>query len=310
MALEAHKLAVCDFDDVNIHGVQDMGHDPAIDVSFAGGSGEPYNTHVSVGAHRPLLTIASTDLKTIIDKVGLWFATVTTGAVFTAYWTKTADGAARAGASSHEKMVINKGILAVASFTANMGEDAQVAFAVYAVNDGTNAPVVFTANQTLLAAGNVTARWTLGPIEIAGAQLEGVQGYTVSTGVQVAVRSSDGRPSPYHGSVEIVQPSIEIRTLDASAQRTFGLSGTAISGDGVELWLRKRAQGAACVANATSEHIQFKVAAGQGTITAGPATASHPADVVSVVNVHPIYKTTGPVLPITVDTAIAIPDGL
>jgi len=310
MALEAHKLAVCDFDDVNIHGVQDLGHDPAIDVSFGGGSGEAYHTHVSVNQHRPLINVATTDLKTLLDKVGLWFATVTTGSVFSALWTQTADGALRTAGAAHEKMVVNKGILAIASIVANQGEDAQCAFSVYAIHDGTNDPVVFSANAALLATGNVTARWTLGPIEIAGTQLEGVQGYTLSTGVQVATRSSDGRVGPYHGSVEIVQPGIEIRTLDASAQRTFGLSGTAISGDGVEMWLRKREQGAAALANATAEHIKFSVAAGQGTVTAGPATAAHPADVVSVVNVHPIYKTTGPVLPITLNTAIAISAGL
>ena len=307
MALEAHKLAVCDFDDVNIHGVQDLGHDPALDVSLAGGSGEAYNTHGSVAGDRPVISVATTDLKTLLDKTGLWFAEVTTGAVFSALWTLKADGGINTSGSAHEKMVVNKGILGIASIVANHGEDAQAAFEVHAVHDGTNNPVAFTASQALLATGNVTARWTLGCVEIGGTQLEGVQGYTITTGVQIVRRSSDGRPSAYQASVDFVDPVIEIRTLDASVQRTYGLTGTAISGDGLELWLRKRAQGQACVANATAEHIEFTAA--RGMIVAGPANASHPSDVVSVVRVLPLYNTTGPVLPITLNTATTIPVG-
>lgn len=308
MALTAHKLAVCDYDDVDFHGIREESVDLGLNPSWGGGSGDAYATMISLLGARPSLAISTTDLKTFIDKVGLYYATVTAGAVFTSYWTKTSDGGANDAGSVHEKRVINKGLLAVSQIEADDEDIARLGFGVFATYDGTNDPIALSANSALGAAGNVTTRFTLGPVELMGTQLEGVQGVTITPGVTVDARRADGFKWPRHSSCRVSGTMIEIRTLDAAAQRTFGIDGTVLSADGAEVWLRKLGTGAAPVANATSEHI--KLTGLKGMVVAGPASASHPDDVVSVVSVFLAYNTTGPVLPLTVNTATTIPAGL
>ena len=310
MALTAHKLAVCDYDDIDFHGIREEAVDLGLNVSWGGGSGDAYDTMISLLGARPSLAISTTDLKTFIDKVGLYYAAVASGAVFTSYWTKTEDGGANASGSVHEKRIINKGLLAVSQIEADDEDIARLGFGVFATYDGTNDPIALSASSALGAAGNITARWTLGPVELMGTQLEGVQSVTITPGVAVDVRRADGFKWPRHSSCRVTGAMIEIRTLDASAQRTFGIDGTVLSGDGAEIWLRKLGSGAAPVANATAEHIKFSIAAARGMVVPGVASGSHPDDVASGVTVYGLYNVTGPVLPITVNTAIAIPAGL
>ena len=310
MALTAHKLQYVDFDGVVIDGVQSLGLDPNIAAVVAGGSGAPYNTHAGTRRTVPSLSAMTTDLKSFLDKVGLVGKAITTGDVLTTYWSLVAEGGQPNSAGSvHEKIVINKGVIYPEMLSVDEDTDASLSFSALATHDGTNLPVVFTASQALPATeSDVDVLWGLGPITILGSQVEGIQGYTINFGNLARTRGSDGRPYAYHSSIDLHQPTIEIRVLDPRVMRTFTLLGTAQVTTPSALYLRKRALGGGPVANATAEHIKFTIT--KGVIVPGPARADHPADVVGTLTIHPVYTPSGTVLPIVLDTVSIIPVGL
>lgn len=308
MALTAFKLAVANFDTVDFHGVTSENVDPAVEVRPASGGGSAYDTHLARQPGDPTIGFSCLDIKAVLDKTGMNLVEIKSGDVFTSYWTKTIDGGFNDPASVHEKRIVNKGILAISSVDVSLLDDARVHCAVMAVHDGTNAPIVLSGTNAPSTADSVSVRWGLGPIRVNDSLVEGIQGFTVHTGVVVTPRRHNGLEYARQASARITGPRVEVRTLDATVMRTFGITGAALTGAGGEFFLRKLTQDAGPVANATAEHIEFTIA--NGMVTPGVASGDHPDDVVSGFTVWGRYKTTGPVLPITVNTAIIIPAGL
>src|SRR5690606_22756736 len=112
------------------------------------------------------------------------------------------------------------------------------------------APIVASAS-TLSGTPSHGENFTLGPVSINSAALNGVQSISVDFGVGTVERRGDGELYLSHLFERETLPVIRIQTLSAPWV-AYGINGTALTE--FSLWLRKCDE-AARVADGTEEHI-------------------------------------------------------
>jgi hypothetical protein len=132
------------------------------------------------------------------------------------YAQQRADGGIRSGASLHLKYVVDTGLVVPTNLSATQDASASISYAATSVSsDGTNAPLTVTDLQSLTATTD-TERFGIGTVTLGSNVVTGVTGIDIDFGVNVNALSADGDVFPTFSSVDLIQPSITIRTLDAS----------------------------------------------------------------------------------------------
>ncbi len=169
--------------------------------------------------------------------------------------------------AEHERMRMTRAFLRWDSISAQQNQVAEIRSMCGAGYDGSNDPLIDT-QQVLSGDEAVNHLFTLGPIDINGTKLDGLQGYTWQNNLVPEIVFDSGVPFPTYLAVATYSPTIVARVRNASLMRTFGGTlpdasqprGLAITS--FAAYLRKLKASDLCEADASEVHVKFSATAG------------------------------------------------
>lgn len=248
--------------DVLIDQLENFGLNPNTvkALGHAGGAVDP--TFVSVNQQSPAINFSTSMLATVLAKCGIAGLKITSdvdelGAQF--FFQKMDELGTRATGANHIKVTMAKGLLIPTTLSANQGGNAMLSVEAHAVYDESVDPLVIATSQELPAAGSVSELFTVGPVSINGAALNDVVGININFGVNLLIDPTDGLVWPRWLNINTRQPVITIDCRDVAQLGTLGLLGAAQDANDSIIYLRKRSEGAALVADDVAEHISFSI---------------------------------------------------
>lgn len=234
-------------------------------------SGLVYRQATILSHADPHISIRTADFDTIAAVVGLQLGLKCYGgnSVFQAQ--KRADGGVFAGLGTNTLLTCTKGFLTMDSISARQDDvqGAHMGLTFQPLWDGTNEPIAQTIAQNLSAAVPAfISQYYLGKLFYQGVQIEGVQGFQLSTGVRFVPKRADGDPWARKGSIVQIAPVLQVMldgTMVNSATTSFFNHSTI--GGNIDIYLRKGAHGGSRVLDATTVHIRLRFAAGSSNIS-------------------------------------------
>ena len=217
----------------------------------------------AVQSQVPTIEFGTPDVATILDECGLDGVDTSAGNV-DLYEVAVSNLGTRVApaTTSHNRYRVAESLFYVASIDAPHNGVAMASGRIMPNYDGTNEPVVPTGSVALAGTGQPSSHFGAGPVEIAGAALTGVERIQIEFGVELFQVGASSELWPSFTAIARIVPRILITTVTTPAIASYGIDGTAISGDGVELWLRKYQADGSRVSNATAEHIKLTVTDG------------------------------------------------
>lgn len=268
----------------------------------SGGDVEP--RFVAVGEQEPVINFSSLAIASALSAIGADGAAVATTA--TIFLQKFLQDGTREGTLKHLKGVVNAGLFVPVTLRASQGQPAVIEYALHTRYDGTNDPIVFTANQTLTGTPTNDEMYTVGPVVINGTELTGIQEITVQFGLEVFKDISGGEIWPKFLAIEERRdPLIRIKTREASAIESLGLSGVAQGTTDSKIYFRKKALGGANVAEATLEHVLISI--DEGIINPTGPGGQHPTALEDTIEIRPVYDGTNSTFAVSTASAITVP---
>ena len=176
---------------------------------------------------------------------------------FSLYAQQRAQGGTRESGSSHIKYNVTDGILVPTTLSVSQDGSATLSYSATARSDSGAAPMIITDSQALPSTTD-DERFGIGPVDIGGTTITGVTGIDIDFGLTVRGTHGDGDVYPSFVSIDLIQPSITFRVLDASvAVSSVPLAGVLGTHADTIFYLRKRALGGQYVSDATAEHVKF-----------------------------------------------------
>jgi hypothetical protein len=268
------------------------------------GDGAVDPTYVAIMSQRPMLRFTSTAIATYLGACGIGGTIIDSGTYpgLEAWFQKMDEGGTRASGSSHLLMTVNEGLLVPRAIQAGQDGVATIDLEAVITYDGTNEPIVLADSQALSGSPATAELFTVGPVNINGSALESIQSITIDFGIGVTVQSGDGQVWPTYAAIMSREPSIRVRTTDATAINTFGLDGTAQSASDSVVFLRKLSEGGTRVADNGSEHISFTI--DEGMITVENQDVSQDGVAMADIVITPTYDGTAAILVIATDADI------
>lgn len=258
-------------------------------------------TWVSVNGQAPTVAFGTTMLATVLASCGIAGMKITpdaAGAEF--YFQKMDELGTRLTGANHIKVTMAKGLLIPTTLAANQGGNAMLSLEAHAVYDESVDPLVIATGQTLPAAGSVSELFTVGPVSINGVALNDVVGVNIAFGINLLVDPTDGLVWPRWLNIASRQPVITIDCRDVAQLGTLGLLGAAQGVTDSVIYLRKRDEGAALVADDVAEHISFTI--DEGRIEVVGIGGAVPLG--CQVRIRPTYDDSNPIMVISTATVI------
>jgi hypothetical protein len=280
--------------------VQSFGISTGLQRIVQRGDGAVDPTYVAIMSQRPVLAFSTTAIATALAACGINGAVIDADGSYpgiVCWFQKMAEGGTRASGSSHLKMTGAEGLLVPRSLGAGQDSVAAIRYEAVLTFDGTLDPVVVAASQALSGTPSVGELFTVGPVNINGTALEGIQSIEVEFGIGLKVASGDGNVWPTYCAIMSRDPSIRIRTTDADAIATFGASGTAQGATDSVVFFRKLAEGGRRVADGGGEHVSVSVA--EGIVTVENEEVSQDGIVSADIVITPTFDGTAPILVIS-----------
>ena len=248
---------------VTIEGINQSSASPGFNVLRVQTDGRVNPAASTVMGQQASMSLTSIDLKAAIDGLGLTGLSFASSDTATFYMQQRADGGGISAGSTHRKALMNKGLAVINSIQASQGQEATVNIMVYVDGDGTNEPFVLSDSVAVPAYAAGREVWTLGPVELNGTLVEGIQSVNVDFGNVPMRITSDGQVINDFTSLDQA-PVVNIETNDLASFDAFTQAGEAIAST-VEIWFRKKAIGGGNVADATATHIKLTINAGMIT---------------------------------------------
>lgn len=293
--------------DTLIGGITDQNVELGTEVRRDRTSGQIYPEHQAIVSQKPGATFSTLQIARALDACGLLgtniLSTLNAGLeLFAQAWT---DGSTPAGASSHKKYTIRKGLMIPRTLTVDHQQDAVLSYQVLAVYDGTNNPVVLAENQSLPAGLVDDERFTLGKFTIAGITTGQAIRLSIDFGVAAETQGGDSDTWDTRSRIVAVEPTITLRGndlhwfKDSGGIGILGASGTHAN---TILYLKRYQEGSTFVPDGTAEHIKFTAAGLAYIDTPFAQSGDTPAEIELMMPL----KYDGTNVPITIDTASAI----
>jgi len=206
-----------------IKGVQNIGLNANMRQIIASGSGAVDPSFVSIGKIAPEITFDTNAVKTALAKLGGINGAALSNDIF--FLQKMAAGGLRAGTSSHTKVTLASGIIVPTSISVSDGEAATIGYRVVPVSaDGDASPIAITTLQSLEANQDLLAElYTLGAVTINGADIDGVDKWTLDFGITLEIVNHHIYPT--FAGVMSRGPSFSITTFDMDTFEDWGLEG-------------------------------------------------------------------------------------
>lgn len=225
-------------------------------------SGHFEPTFRAVQSQMPTLEFTTTQLATAFGEFGSVGVGTSSDTDFyskavTALGTRTADASL-----VHNRYRISESLGYMASFNAPHNGDGTCDIRIVPNYDGTNEPIVPAGSLALAGTSTAAEHFGAGPVEIAGTLLNGVQNISCDFAVELIEAGAETEIWNTFTAIATIVPVFTITTLTEATFATFGLDGTALSGAGVKMWLRKKNADGTNVADAVAEHIKISVATG------------------------------------------------
>lgn len=177
---------------------------------------------------------------------------------------------------------------------------AQIEAVLKAVStDGATAPMVHVGSTALVGTSAVDSVYTLGPVSVNGAWLDGVVSSRIENGFTFDAEYESGNAYLQYFGIDEWNPRVTIDTNDLDVVDSFGESGTALTA--LKLYYRKLNKGTiGPVADATAGHVKFT--ASSGSIFVQEASGLKARFRVTIA----LSKVDAATAPFTIDTASAI----
>lgn len=140
------------------------------------------------------------------------------------------------------------------SLQADAGGNAELRGRIKPIFDGTNDPLVPTADVAITATPSVSELFTLGPISLNGTVLDLVQGFNWQNNIEYDEHVSDKGFLTW-SSIRAITPVITVRTKKTDYFADYGTRGTALTA--LVLYLRKRKKANQYEENNQTVHLKF-----------------------------------------------------
>ncbi|MBL9125836.1 MAG: hypothetical protein JNG90_19500 [Planctomycetaceae bacterium] len=284
-------------------------NNPSVEQMTAMSAGNPHPQFAAVQAVKPEVSFSTTQLKTLLDKTGgtsgCATAALSSGNTDLYYRrvenlglrTAVATTAHRRFRGTSAMLVINQ---LQAEHRGIATADAMIVFQF----DGTNPPLVPAGTLALVGTPLAAQQFTLGPVFLNGTQLPSVQRTQWQPNPQLFRDSAESEVYDSYIAADSVDSLFTFATLEVGVWDTLGINGLALSGAGLEVYLRKKNANGIHVPNATAEHIKLTGALGQAVL--GPSTGGR--KVAHELRVQVVQPADGS-SPLVVSTASTIPAG-
>lgn len=239
---------------------------PGIQQMLGAPAGFPQPMFRGVKGLKPVIPFRTSQLATLFA-ANAFFVDLSAGNTDLIYRSMTNLGTRGALSSSlHTRIRLNKGWWVCKEIQARLQQEATAQVELFAVYDGTNAPMV--AAGTVSATGTPIAaeHFALGPVSVNGVQLAGAQEVTIDPGFQL-IQLSGNYPYDAFIGIKSSDPKITIKGVDITPWSSYGVSAAISS---ATIYLRKMnadgANGLPYIADATAAHILFSATNGLITV--------------------------------------------
>lgn len=222
-----------------------------------------------------------------------------------AYLAKLNDFGDVASGSVHRQYLVKKGVWIPKQLSCDHAGNAKLTWECYAIQKGSNLPIIYSDTTALPTVTIPLAKWTLGPIDLAGVVLSDYNQITIDFGLTINPDSVQSDIYPKYIGVKNNIPIVTIQGIDPQwwASAVVPLNGVAVTHANSNLYLRKRTQdGAHFVANNVAEHIKFTFA---GIAVVDSVNSQTDSAATTSLRVQSAEDSSGNA-PIIVDTASAI----
>jgi len=237
-------------------------------TEFASGDWAPSFTGSKSGA--PEFQIEATDIQAVLGLMTDEELTADLSATnVDLFFRQAKPHALRYDEGDAEHMVYRLTSNAMAYWTqiqANQNDESRISLTVCAMDNGSNAPLIQTPSQTIDVAGLIANLWTLGPIEINGSEVPGVQSMTWTNNLEIEKVSESGSEYPTLLVARQARPVVRIEGLDLEELDSIV---TEIEGEELTelvVYLRKRRQSRINFGDADTVHLKFTATKGTAKI--------------------------------------------
>lgn len=291
----------------DIGGIKDFRLDNGISEIVESSDGEVDPRFAAAMTQAQKIRFRSTDVKAVLDLIGVSGRAFATGGTYTSfsfYFRRRSAGGIYTASGSEFILTATTGMAVPVGVRVSHGQIAEVEVEVTLVSDGTNPPLAADSNSTIPAfAFGPTQMWTCGPAYLNAVLVEGVQDLSVDFNIELETIQGDGFPWPTQVSLKQRRPMLRFSTfhLDAVDDDVIAVIGQVRSGN-TRLFLRKKSEGGANVADATAQHIRFDVA--EGRIKMDNIGIGHPESALVSISITPTHNSA--VDSVVVNTAAAV----
>lgn len=209
-----------------IKGIQNSDLNLNMQQILSSGSGAVDPSFVSVGTLQPEAAFDTTAIKAALAGLGGINGVALSSDVF--YFQKMVAGGTRAGATSHTKVTMASGIIIPTRINAAaLPGESTIGYRVVPISaDGAAAPLAILASQSLENAQDVvTEVYVLGPVEVNGLALDGVESWTLDFNITLEIIRHSGHIYPTFVGIMTRQPVITIQTSDVDAFVSWDVDG-------------------------------------------------------------------------------------
>lgn len=243
----------------DVISLEDMvDHDTRAEVTAA----NTVPTHVSHVGYRPMLRGATYAIEQALDTIGLFGLPIksATNPGVVAFYQQFDDQGGAVSGSFQRSLTYGDGLLVPRSLRVDHQGDARLEWEMFAISDGTNAPVAVSDTAALPTVSVAAGRWTLGPITLGNTTFTRCRSLEYDFGLDVQVDGADSAQAPLYISVRQAAPKITLTGVDPTwfSSSKVALGGLVAANSTDKIFLRKRSQTATgFVADGTSGHIKI-----------------------------------------------------
>lgn len=227
------------------------------------GEEQPRVAHVS--SYDQGIDFVTSQIKTFLDLVANSTDVCAGKAIsgtdtFDLYSQLVTSGGSRETGSSHQKYVVNSGLLVPTSLSCGNDQAGSVSCMIYPVSDGTNNPVVYSGSSALVGTPAPTTQYYSGPVLLNNTALDGVQSISINFGLDVRKMREKGLADATLCYIHFKSPSITVTTTNIDLAATYN-RGVAISSS-TKAFLRAGTANGSRVAEGTDAHLSFTASQG------------------------------------------------
>lgn len=263
MAAERHGIYTASFDSLVVNQIRSVSASPGVNLLIARPGGALDPALVGNAFADPFVNLTTTDLATLIAGCGVTAPLVISSAAEFQFQRRT-NGGTFDGAGSHTTLNSTAGVLFIERISASQDSTTGVELSARFVPhwDGTTLPIEVNTGQNLANNPAHNQTYFMGPVSFAGALLDGVVGWSLSTGIGYKTYRCNGEHFARQGHVYMRDPSFEITVLRQSFLNTTDLFLYALDSGGIVAYAQKAVHGSARVAKANAAHVSLTMATG------------------------------------------------